>query len=155
MDCPKCRESLQAAHLPSGPTVDLCPACQGAFYDAGEIRLDLEGAEAKASAFPCPKCASAMNTARHFGGRLEVEHCSSCGGVWFDAGEVLELKKLSGNDQVVQYKPGDPEAPSAPAQDRTSTPFFLLLCELAAEILTHRHCHHHHYGGHHHRNGIF
>lgn len=42
---------------------------------------------------PCPVCALAMEKARLAGNQraLTLDHCTRCGGVWFDRGEVTEL----------------------------------------------------------------
>ena len=46
----------------------------------------------------CPKCDSIMNSVRHE--HVEVDRCSGCSGLWFDAFEHEELKELSGSDDI-------------------------------------------------------
>ena len=46
----------------------------------------------------CPKCNSELKSLVHKG--VEVERCSSCRGLWFDAFEHEELKQLSGSEKI-------------------------------------------------------
>jgi Zn-finger nucleic acid-binding protein len=46
----------------------------------------------------CPKCSSAMAPIRH--GEVEIDRCTSCQGLWFDAFEHEELKELRGAEQI-------------------------------------------------------
>lgn len=136
MNCPKCDQPLEAVHLPNRLTVDFCVKCRGAFYDAQEIQVPLsEGAPCEKT-FACPKCRSLMLTVEHFDGKLRLEHCESCRGIWFDAGEVLKLKELAGTDDVL-HPGGGPGAQDAPSPDQTVSTFFGWLCELAVEISLH------------------
>jgi len=51
----------------------------------------------RATRFPCPVCLSVMmDTVRIGEGEttLEIDHCTRCGGVWFDAGEVERLREF-------------------------------------------------------------
>ena len=56
----------------------------------------------------CPKCNAAMNTVQHEG--VEIERCSGCAGLWFDAFEHEELKELTSSASV----------DSAPAESSSS-----------------------------------
>ncbi|MEE8385590.1 MAG: zf-TFIIB domain-containing protein [Dehalococcoidia bacterium] len=46
-------------------------------------------AERKTHHMRCPKCGHDLATEEYHG--LEVDRCTSCDGVWFDAGEVEQL----------------------------------------------------------------
>jgi Zn-finger nucleic acid-binding protein len=46
----------------------------------------------------CPKCTSSMAAIRH--GDVEVDRCTGCQGLWFDAFEHEELKELRGPEQI-------------------------------------------------------
>lgn len=46
-------------------------------------------AERKTHHMRCPKCGHKLATEEYHG--LEVDRCTSCDGVWFDAGEVEQL----------------------------------------------------------------
>lgn len=110
MNCPRCRAPLEA-HKPGGAVeVDHCPACYGAFFDAGELRVSLDKGTAKpAPALKCPRCAAGMETLSVYDGMLELERCLGCRGFWFDAGELQALRRLSGIEQLV----GEPDEPEA------------------------------------------
>lgn len=45
---------------------------------------------------PCPVClGTTMEKVKMGGGKLEVDHCRRCGGVWLDHGEVQQLRGVS------------------------------------------------------------
>lgn len=46
----------------------------------------------------CPKCAATMQPIQH--GGVEVDRCSGCQGLWFDAFEHEELRELAGSDAI-------------------------------------------------------
>ena len=46
-------------------------------------------AERKTHYMKCPKCGSDLETEQYHG--LEVDRCTACDGVWFDAGEAEQL----------------------------------------------------------------
>jgi Zn-finger nucleic acid-binding protein len=116
--------------------VDYCPKCRGAFYDEQEIQVPLEDGVPGEKTFACPKCRSLMLTSEHFDGKLTLERCESCRGIWFDSGEVLKLKELAGTEDVV--RPGQtPGALDAPSKDETVSTLLGFLYDIAVEIATH------------------
>lgn len=52
----------------------------------------------------CPKCNSKLEKVYYQ--NIEVDRCSECEGIWFDATEAEELKKLKGSEDIDS---GDPE----------------------------------------------
>lgn len=52
----------------------------------------------------CPKCAHEMDRVRF--GQVEVDRCTLCKGLWFDADEHETLKALAGSEQVDTGDPG-------------------------------------------------
>ncbi|WP_296249676.1 zf-TFIIB domain-containing protein [uncultured Stenotrophomonas sp.] len=50
----------------------------------------------------CPKCNSELKPITH--GDVEIDRCSGCGGLWFDAFEHEELKQLDGSERI-DYSP--------------------------------------------------
>lgn len=46
----------------------------------------------------CPKCQSELDQVEHQG--VQIDRCSSCNGLWFDAFEHEELKALSGSEAI-------------------------------------------------------
>ena len=66
----------------------------------------------------CPKCQSAMATVKI--GIVEVDRCTSCGGLWFDS---LEEEWLKTPGDAVALDVGDPQMGSAlNANDRIDCP---------------------------------
>lgn len=96
--CPRDRTPLQQQKV-EGVSVDVCPKCSGAFFDAdelGRVAGDKELARylsrvhGKAtSPMVCPACGHLMDLDKV--GDVEVDHCTSCLGVWLDAGEMDRL----------------------------------------------------------------
>lgn len=92
-----------------GAIVHACPACFGSFYTAGELAVPLDLYQPKPAEWPCPKCSGAMETGTIYEGRIELDRCKSCGGFWFDAGEIASLRRLTGIEQIVKA-PGEADA---------------------------------------------
>jgi len=93
--------------------LDVCPTCQGAWFDRGEItkaskdpeveRLILEYAGG-ASTLLCPRDGRAM--ARRPVGEASLDVCPGCKGVWMDAGEMeTAVRTLTGEFSVVDIGP--------------------------------------------------
>ncbi|MBI5211291.1 MAG: DUF4178 domain-containing protein [Elusimicrobia bacterium] len=114
MNCPKCQGPLQFLHLPDGIDIESCPFCNGAFYDADELTFDLPFEDAKDAGCLCPRCGGAMRGATVYGGKLTLDHCGRCKGVWFDQGEMQKLRALSGKENVVGRRGPEPEAGAGP-----------------------------------------
>ncbi len=113
MTCPKCSAPLETVHLPGGFEIDSCPQCHGVFYDAAEFALTLKLKSAMKSALACPKCESPMEVGGVFDGSLTVDRCTSCQGLWFDSGEVVKLRRLSGAESLLG-KPGQEDVSDLP-----------------------------------------
>lgn len=46
----------------------------------------------------CPKCKHELKTIIYE--NIEVDRCQKCGGIWFDATEAEELKKIKGSEKL-------------------------------------------------------
>ncbi len=46
----------------------------------------------------CPKCQGTMNPVDYEG--VEVDRCSSCGGLWFDLLEHEDLREMEGSESI-------------------------------------------------------
>lgn len=105
--CPACRTALIVVER-HGIEVDCCPACEGIWFDEGELGLLGERAGmtiAPASLFEaggrsgrrrCPRCSERLqllDAAESGGRRIEVDRCSKHG-LWLDRGELGRM--LSG-----------------------------------------------------------
>lgn len=96
--CPRDRTVLQQQKMEK-VTVDVCPACSGAFFDADELgrvvgdkdlgRYLRQVHGAASSPMVCPACGDLMDLDRIEG--VDIDHCTSCHGVWLDAGEMDKL----------------------------------------------------------------
>ena len=102
MNCPKCGAPLEQYEILDQTYVHSCPQCSGAFYPEGALAVHLQPRGDKPTQWTCPGCAGALRTAKVYDGHLELDFCSSCGGIWFDAGEVESLRQLAGAEQIVK-----------------------------------------------------
>lgn len=107
MNCPKCAsQPLKPERGPGGVEVDRCDACKGLWLDKGELAKyherggDLSAAIEKGFEFSvptsraCPKCSRKMKQARLGPGRVLVDRCASCGGLWLDDSELQAVLAL-------------------------------------------------------------
>lgn len=96
--------------------LDVCGACGGAWFDPGEWTAYLERrAESlqnppsltpanrkllDARVATCPKCSVTMErTAR---GKLTVDLCGACGGLWLDGGEYPLDKRVTWEERLAR-----------------------------------------------------
>jgi Zn-finger nucleic acid-binding protein len=101
--CPRDGRVMIATEMRDA-TVDVCGACEGIFFDSGEM-LGAAGIEADPSSWDlpetggavkegtlrCPRCAEVVMNAQDvtLGERhVEVDRCGKCRGVWLDKGEL-------------------------------------------------------------------
>jgi Zn-finger nucleic acid-binding protein len=106
--CPKCKkESLSYFNTSEGVVLDFCGECSGIWFDKDELANYIELSqdipelkEMKAQATPtdlvCPKCRGALEELP-FSSKTEilVDRCTGCGGIFFDAGEIVQAEKAS------------------------------------------------------------
>ncbi len=108
MQCPKCQQQATDFRTSEGVAVNFCQGCKGLWFEQGELALYCETptdlpqldrllAQAKPTAFHCPKCQQTPLTALPYieGEELSVEWCASCHGVWVDAGELPKIERLA------------------------------------------------------------
>jgi Zn-finger nucleic acid-binding protein len=106
-ECHKCWVEMEKKEIEVfGPNIiiDVCPKCHGIWLDKGELGKVLKdkkltdyltkhiGTKSK-SPMVCPRCGMTMDFEK--ADDIEVDVCLSCGGVWLDEGELLELKEKS------------------------------------------------------------
>ncbi len=110
MECPVCNTDLEKSDLGKYGFVilDVCPQCQGAWFDKGELdRLDeaiwvdiekhafhdVEGDHKQVS---CPKCKVVLDpispSDEH---ELIIDRCPSCEGFWLDRGELDRIVEMA------------------------------------------------------------
>lgn len=101
MNCPKCGAPLDPnSDIVPGTVVHVCSGCYGSFYRKAELAVPLDLYAPKPSKISCPDCGKGMETGSVYEGRIELDRCKACGGVWFDAGEVDALRRLAGVERV-------------------------------------------------------
>jgi Zn-finger nucleic acid-binding protein len=100
MKCPRCGKPLVILELDK-VEVDHCLACQGVWFDWGELEL-LVGLKSeiplvtdnvsKEPALRCPRCGRKMEKVRSHGdGEVLLDRCKKRHGLWFDGDELEAL----------------------------------------------------------------
>ena len=110
INCPKCKTTTMATVRFKRANVDRCPQCNGIWFDLlekddlqktkGAEAIDVGARTAKTSSagqeLQCPRCHTQMSSMQDLRQPLVVfEKCSVCSGIFFDAGEFADLKKMS------------------------------------------------------------
>ena len=125
MDCPACQTTLDAFDS-DGIELDDCPGCKGLWLDAGELDalLSRKGVTVTGRDTPpgltavsvdpeapkriCPRCDGSLGRfayqkADHHSEALDIrdrgvvlDRCRTCGGIWFDRGELEKIASDSG-----------------------------------------------------------
>ena len=108
MICPRCKEDMIVVEHQQ-VELDYCPACEGIWFDAGELALLLETMKledpemtvqsiaklpevAKAGKTArCPICGKNMAEVAVGEPPLNIDVCRNTDGLWFDGGEVHQL----------------------------------------------------------------
>ena len=108
MLCPKCNNDMEAVEF-EGVEVDRCKECKGIWFDVGESDwlLGKDAAEAidtgdpeigkqtnQIDSYRCPRCNGGMiRRTDPKQSNIKYEECTSCRGLFFDAGEFTDLVK--------------------------------------------------------------
>lgn len=100
INCPKCRQAMGTAGRP----VLTCSGCEGVWlspdeynsllnHDGSRIELaSLLKNNAEKSPLSCPQCMDQqLSVSSHAG--IEVDWCDSCSGVYFDKGELSQIRE--------------------------------------------------------------
>ncbi len=111
MKCPRCKADLIVVEF-DDIELDSCPECGGLWFDRGEMELLAEkcgctvealsarsGSHVEEARLKCPTCRRIMNKSL-FGDAEPVvgDVCPYCGGLWLDAGELLQVLAQGGGD---------------------------------------------------------
>ncbi len=106
--CPRCRTTMKQK-IVGEAVIDLCPKCEGTFFDVGELFAALgtsadpsywdrseSAGVVKDSGFNCPRCRAGMlqQEIKFAETRVEIDRCSKCDGVFLDKGEDEQLKAV-------------------------------------------------------------
>ena len=106
IECPRCWVPMDITEVEIfGPNIDIdvCPKCQGIWFDPGELKKILKDKEVtdyltkhigtkSKSPLICPRCRWVMDI--QIAEDIETEVCLNCKGVWLDAGELDDLKNI-------------------------------------------------------------
>jgi uncharacterized protein len=107
-NCPKCKKlSLSEFNTSEGVIVDFCDQCFGIWFDKNELanyielskdipELEEMKKQAVKTDLICPKCSSQLEEIPFSSKtKILVDRCENCGGIFFDAGEIIEAEKAS------------------------------------------------------------
>ncbi len=116
--CPLDGEAMETVRT-AGIDADRCPRCGGVWLDRGELehllssKADpretigrLDDAEAPAprperGVLICPRDGARLVRMRHLEQRhVEIDQCSTCGGVFLDPGELRDLDEFTLGERV-------------------------------------------------------
>lgn len=105
--CPQCR-IIMKSHTIKGYEVDVCPQCDGMFFDFEEILLakqELDEAQNfenvqygddikdhPTTSYQCPSCNMTMKEIEYeYDSGIHIDRCDSCYGIYLNKGELLQL----------------------------------------------------------------
>jgi Zn-dependent protease with chaperone function/Zn-finger nucleic acid-binding protein len=112
MKCPRCSGKLSTVLTRASVIIDECTLCRGVWLDQGELnffvkkrkiladydRLGLQDAAPAPKA--CPRCEVPLKSGKIPGFPYEVEECSSCRGLFFDA---MEFERISSDASFKRF----------------------------------------------------
>jgi Zn-finger nucleic acid-binding protein len=95
--CPACRSPLETRSA-NGAEIDRCPGCKGYWFDAKELARAAGGPVPRIergapSSRPCPVCAVPLVSGTL--GDVHVDSCTTCFGLWLDAGEFQVVQRAA------------------------------------------------------------
>jgi Zn-finger nucleic acid-binding protein len=117
MDCPKCSKRMETVEFGTNINVARCTGCGGLFCKSNTLQklrdewisdAVLDRGSAALGALhntkldiDCPECGTKMGRIRdHEQSHITLDSCSSCDGVFLDAGELTDMKSLTLMDHV-------------------------------------------------------
>lgn len=119
MQCPRCHTDLIVVEY-HDIELDYCPACEGLWFDHGEMELvasqmgsSIDGvvprqpAETNEKNLKCPECQKAMD--KRLLGTVDpvvADVCRLCGGLWLDHGELEQVVRQyrdTADGPVIEY----------------------------------------------------
>jgi Zn-finger nucleic acid-binding protein len=108
MRCPSCRLPLVTAEI-AGVELDYCAEELGVWFDEGEIETLLgatapilpQNREGGRGRRRCPRCDARMRLIYPVP-NLELDVCPNGDGIWFDAGEVIDLAEAARDNAALK-----------------------------------------------------
>ena len=119
MICPKCRNELQKQMFgfDDSVPVNVCPACEGMWFDKGDLNMldesvivnseeaDFTEVADQKENLDCPGCGNLLHTVSpDVMPELEIESCTSCRGFWLDKNELEGIRDMTLKLESNQYK---------------------------------------------------
>ncbi len=125
MKCPRTGANMKEVEI-NKVKVDISEGCGGVWFDnlefekfdearesAGDKLVDLMASYKKegidlSKRVNCPRCPDTV-LMRHFESplrKIQIDQCPSCGGIWLDAGELADYRKLFPTEEA-RKKAGD------------------------------------------------
>lgn len=115
--CPKCkRPTLSEFNTSEGVVLDFCETCFGIWFDKDELadyielstdipELEEMREQARLTELICPKCNGHLEQMPFTSkSDLLIERCESCGGTFFDAGEIMIAERVSASLEDVEIR---------------------------------------------------
>ncbi len=117
MDCPKCREPMEAVEFGADIEVRRCTGCSGLFCKwqtlqrlrdewLSDVVLDRGSASLGAQQntmrdINCPECGATLDRVQdQEQAHITLDSCPDCDGVFLDAGELTNMKSVTLMDHV-------------------------------------------------------
>ena len=147
MNCPACGKEMVEKKI--GETIiDFCEnGCKGVWFDNFELtRMDEVGevdeslisdilnsekdpANDGRDSIKCPKCNINLHEHRYRGGKVKIDECYSCGGIYLDSGELKEITEQFKSDSelksfVSSVTNDSPYKPEFKAKRRSTSKLF-------------------------------
>lgn len=132
MQCPKCSKPIAPVMSRSRVAIDRCAACQGIWFDAGELPKFVKDKKLRAALWSenleslrpspdrpsCPRCSIDLFLGQITALGIEVDTCAHCRGIWLDGGELQALMKRDESHQklALALEPANEAEPSALVQ---------------------------------------
>jgi len=101
LKCPRCDIEMKQVDR-DGIIIDVCMKCHGTWFDAKELdalsktRGSLEAliyvSKPIGSQLKCPRCGTVTKYS-NVEGKVVIDFCEECEGVWLDAGELQKLRE--------------------------------------------------------------
>jgi len=110
MKCSLCKVDLESSDLGEYGFViiEVCPSCQGAWFDKGELdrldesvwtdaeKLEFHDVETHHKKAKCPKCDVDLEPLSPKDAKeVIVDRCPSCQGFWLDNGELDRMREVT------------------------------------------------------------
>jgi Zn-finger nucleic acid-binding protein len=130
MMCPRCDLPLKETQTKTGVWIDICQQCWGLWLDGDETDYAgydyglPEPDEVHEGTFECPRCGGEIEEWWYDIniGKMIIDRCKSCEGVWLDSKELKVLRKMekgSPDAELKEYLEEHQSIPPSPHAGKT------------------------------------